>query len=307
MTLKIRDFHWDDDFDYVRTFLIETYDLTKTFQNWIPSMFENTKFGPGGTEYLDEEDEYIKIWEDDSKVVAVTMVKPARISEIFIHPDHRHLEKQIVLWIEEQKIQNESATDDKVSIGFLVAESDNLRANMLKDMGYSNQGVEEHNRIRPVDLPVPEYQLPEGYKIRHADILEDFLKYRAVQGAVFPHSKNMRKIQAKTYSEAQFYIAELDLIAVAPDGTFAGLVTVRIDNVSKLAEIEPLGIHPDHRRLGLANALMSEGLMRVQKYKPKCMVILGAASTEAATKFYDSLGFSKEDVFLWKKYLELEN
>lgn len=306
MTIKIRDFHWDEDFDHVRNFLFETYKSTKTFQNWIPSMFENTKFGPGGTEYLDEEDEYIKIWEDDSRVVAVTIVKPTRVSRIFIHPDERHLEKQIVLWIEEQTIQKKSDTDDKVVSGFLVPESDTIQAEMLGEMGYENQGVVEHNRIRPVDLPIPEYELPEGYNIRHAIVADDFLKYKEVQGSVFASMKNVLMSQLKRYSEAQFYIAELDLVVVAPDGAFAGFMTVRIDNVSRLAEIEPLGVHPDHRRLGLAQALMSEGLKRVEKYKPECMVILGAASTEAATKFYDSLGFSKEDVFLWKKYLEHE-
>ncbi|MHA1481728.1 MAG: GNAT family N-acetyltransferase [Candidatus Thorarchaeota archaeon] len=306
MTITVRDFHWDDDFDIVRTFLIETYNQTKTFQNWIPSMFENTKFGPGGTEYLDEEDEYIKIWEDDSKVVAVTIIKPARASTILIHPDYRNLEKTIVLWIEDLKIQTKSATDDKVVVGFLVPESDIVRAEMLEEMGYENQDVAEHNRIRPVDLAVPEYELPEGYRIRHANVVADFLKYKEVQGSVFGSMKNVLMSQLKRYSEAQFYNAELDLVAVAPDGTFAGFVTVRIDNVSRLAEIEPLGIHPDHRRLGLAHALMSEGLKRVEKYKPECMVILGAASTEAATKFYDSLGFSNEDVNLWKKYLEFD-
>ncbi|MFX1607232.1 MAG: GNAT family N-acetyltransferase, partial [Promethearchaeota archaeon] len=65
----------------------------------------------------------------------------------------------------------------------------------------------------------------------------------------------------------------------------------------------PVGTHPDHRGKGLAKAVCAEGIRRVQKYNPTCIVILGAASTEAAAKLYHSLGFEKEDVHIWKKTL----
>ena len=112
-----------------------------------------------------------------------------------------------------------------------------------------------------------------------------------------------RAALAVLYSEAEFYIDELDLVVEAPDGSFAAFVTVRIDPKTRMAELEPVGTHPDHRGLGLGKAVCAEGIRRVQKYDPSCMVILGAASSEAATKLYDSLGFTKEDVHIWKKVL----
>ena len=68
-----------------------------------------------------------------------------------------------------------------------------------------------------------------------------------------------------------------------------------------MAELEPVGTHPDHRGKGLAKAVCGESIRRVLKYNPTCIVILGAASTEGAAKLYSSLGFEKEDVHLWKK------
>jgi ribosomal protein S18 acetylase RimI-like enzyme len=106
---------------------------------------------------------------------------------------------------------------------------------------------------------------------------------------------------AMLYTEAGFYNDELDLVVEASDGNFASFVTVRIDPITKMVELEPVGTHPDHRNKGLAKAVCAEGIRRVQKYNPSCIVILGAASTDAAAKLYSSLGFIKEDVHLWKK------
>jgi ribosomal protein S18 acetylase RimI-like enzyme len=308
MTIQMRAFHWNKDFEKVRKFLIDTHRLTGTFQNWIPSMFENRKFGPGGPLYTDEDDEFVKIWEDpnissESKMIAVTIRKPSGTCWIQIHPDYREVEKYVIKTLEVLIQETKKNQDGETKIQFLVAESDRIRQEHLSELGYEKLGVEEHNRIRPVDKPVPDYTLPEGFSIRHVDIMEEYEKYRDLQGSVFKHMGNMKKEQAKLYSEASFYNTELDLVAVDPDGKFASFVTVRIDPVSKMAELEPVGTHPDYRGMGLAKATILEALGRVAKYNPTCMVILGAAPTEGATKLYDSLGFSKENVHLWQKEL----
>jgi len=159
----------------------------------------------------------------------------------------------------------------------------------------------EHNRILPEYYQVLNVTLPDDYRIRHAELEKDFEQYRAVQGSVFPHCANMTRNLLKIYSEAEFYVPELDIVVVAPDGTFAAFATGRIDPLSKLAEIEPVGVHPEHRRKGLAKAVVLECIRRLQKYEPEYIVILGAAITEGATHLYDSLGFNKTDVNAWVK------
>ena len=303
----MRSFHWNEDYTKVRNFLFYTYNLTKTFQNWIPSMFENIKMGPGGTEYEDEEDEYIKIWEDPSisneeqKIVAVTICKPSGDCRILIHPNYRAHERDLVSWLENQRKGMKEEPNQELQLYFFVDEVDSIRLSLLKDMGYEDKGVDEHNRILPVDISIPEVKLPDNYSIRHVDVEKDFKEYRDVLTSVFPHCANMTPNLARIYSEAEFYKAELDIVVVAPDKTFAAFTTVRIDPVSKLAELEPVGVHPDHRKLGLGKAIIFEGLRRLQKYNPEAIVILGAASSEAATKLYDSIGFSRTDVHIWAK------
>jgi mycothiol synthase len=188
-------------------------------------------------------------------------------------------------------------------ISFSVSEWDLYRQKPLQNMGYENKGLGEHERIRPVDLPIPEVSLPKGYIIRHVDVEKEFEKYHSVLSSVFRHCTQMTPHLAKVYSEAEFYNKELDLVIEAPNGSFAAFVTVRIDSVSRFAELEPVGVHPDHRGKGLAKAICCEGLRRLQKYNPKSITIIGAANTEAATRLYDSLGFSCTNIHYWVKSL----
>lgn len=61
------------------------------------------------------------------------------------------------------------------------------------------------------------------------------------------------------------YDINLDLVAVAPDGTFAGCWIGWFDPATGCAEIEPIGVVPAHRRRGLALALCTETARRVAR------------------------------------------
>ena len=276
--------------------------MTGTFQNWIPSMFENSWRGPCGPPYEDKEDEYVKIWEDEKiGIVAITICKPRGEFWIFIHPEFRHYEEILIESLETQYTKMKEDVSKK-KVFFIVREGDTLREDLLKQRGYEDKGVCEHNRILPEYYEVVSVQLPEGYKVKHVDIEKDFENYKSVQASVFSHCEEHMTLEtAKYYSKAEFYHPERDIVIVAPDGSFAAFTTGRMDPVSKLAELEPVGVHPDHRRKGLGKAVCLECIRRLQEHGAKAIVILGAASTEEATHLYDSLGFSRTNVHVWVK------
>jgi GNAT superfamily N-acetyltransferase len=306
MTYRIRDYHFDEDIDKARRFLFGIFNQTGEHYTWVPSRLENERHGPCGSEDIREDDTKIRIWEYvDEKgpsIEALTILEPYGYFWINVHPDHEELVREIIPALEEQRKQMRKGDEEELKIGSPVPVSFKTRIDYLREFGYEDGGLCEHNRIRPLDLPPPDFQPPEGYTVRHVKLPEDFEPYSDVVNTVFSHCGMTEKL-AMLYTEAEFYNDELDLVVEAPDGSFAAFVTVRIDPETRMAELEPVGTHPDHRGLGLGKAVCAEGIRRVQKYNPSCIVILGAASTEGATKLYDSLGFTKEDVHLWKKVL----
>lgn len=62
---------------------------------------------------------------------------------------------------------------------------------------------------------------------------------------------------------AALYHQALDLVAEAPDGTLAACCIVWFDPATGVAEIEPMGVDPAHRRRGLAVELCLEACRRV--------------------------------------------
>ncbi len=268
--------------------------------------------GPCGPEYQDEEDGLVKIWEEldehdatrPPKIVAISVFTDRPDSFLSIHPDYTHYAREIVLDLEKRKASMPPCDEKGVRIAFWVEDDDYERVSLLEELGYEDLGAYEHNRIRPLDMPFPDYQLPDGYSIRHVSLPKDYEKYRDVVGSVFSHcGEHMTESAAIKYSEASYWHEGLDLVAVDPDGSFAAFTTVRLDPVSRITEFEPVGTHPDHRKCGLARAVIIEGLKRLKDYNPTMICIPGAAANEGATRLYDSLGFTRVNVHAWRKFL----
>jgi len=301
MAIRMRDYHWEKDFESVRKFLADIFRIRKAYTNWIPSELENLKFGPGGTEYRDEEDEYLKIWEafDEAqqitlRIIAVSYTKPSGDCWLSVHPNYTSVAREIVLWMWNRVKEMKGGKVEEVNMKFVVDDDDEDLILLLSDLGFQKGEIEGDKQVRPIDLPVPTYSLPEGYTIRNAVIEKDFLKYREVQMTVFPHIVSMSMELLQLFSTASFYQEDLDIVAVDPDGKFAAFCTARIDPLSKIAELEPVGTHPNHRKLGLARAVICENLERLEKYRPSAVVILGAAPTDGARRLYESMGFVNE-------------
>jgi ribosomal protein S18 acetylase RimI-like enzyme len=84
-------------------------------------------------------------------------------------------------------------------------------------------------------------------------------------------SFTMKKYEA--VRSVRLYDDELDLVAVAPDGSFGGCCIVWLDPDLGIAEIEPLGVDPAHRRRGVAGALCDEAVERVAERGGKEVII----------------------------------
>jgi ribosomal protein S18 acetylase RimI-like enzyme len=89
---------------------------------------------------------------------------------------------------------------------------------------------------------------------------------------------------------------ELVPIIAAPDGTLAAYCIAWFDPRTQTVEIEPLGTHPEYRRLGLGRAIVQEVLRRSAARGARSVMVWGAHKNDVALHLYESAGLRSRRV-----------
>jgi len=307
MKIVSRAYDSDEDFTSVVTFLHETFKKTNSCQNWFPDRFENSHRSGGNVQWVDD----IRIWEDVNEVKRsrkgiVAVANPESPFDYFIQidPTYSFLEQEILEWIEKHCLERKKDPVKKQKLRIHTIDGNPARELLLAELGYQKGEIAGYLRLRPVDLPIPDADYPERYEIRSIAGKSDYNQLTTVIRLVFGHGEWFNAEVYEEITRCSFYKQDLDLVAVAPDGTFASFCTFRMDPISRITDLEPMGTHPNHRRLGLAKALIFEGFKLAMKYNPTLFYIGGAANTLAANRLYDSVGFTEKFVeHCWQKKL----
>jgi ribosomal protein S18 acetylase RimI-like enzyme len=89
------------------------------------------------------------------------------------------------------------------------------------------------------------------------------------------------------------YRADLDCVVAAPDGSIAAYALAWLDDVNMTGELEPVGTHADHRRLGLARAVNLYALHRLRDEGATTGVVAsrGDDAFPIPRALYESVGF----------------
>ncbi|UCE29253.1 MAG: GNAT family N-acetyltransferase [Candidatus Bathyarchaeota archaeon] len=297
MKIVSRAYNSDEDFTSVVTFLHETFKKTNSYQNWFPERFENSHRSCGNVQWVDD----IRIWEDTNEVKrsrkwVVAVANPESPFDYFIQidPSYSFLEQEILEWIEKHCLERKKDSVKTQRLRIHTIEGNPARELLLAELGYQKGEIAGYLRLRPVDLPLPHADYPERYEIRSIGGKSDYDQLAAVTRLVFGHGEWFNAEVYEEITRCSFYKQDLDLVAVAPDGTFVSFCTFRMDPISRITALEPMGTHPSHRRQGLAKALIVEGVKRAMKYNPTLFYIGGAIDTFAANRLYDSVGFTEK-------------
>ena len=165
-------------------------------------------------------------------------------------------------------------------------------AHMLAELGFtpSEEGALFVN-ARALAVPIPDLVLPAGVVIRPPEG-EDELDRRAQLHATVWHPSKVTPAGYRITRRAPGYDATLDMVAVLPDGNLGAYCICWPEQATGTCEFEPVGTHPDHRRQGLASAVMYAAMRRARALGLHTALVYCKAENLA---FYQSLGFTPVD------------
>ena len=157
--------------------------------------------------------------------------------------------------------------------------------------GYEISGMYGHELVcELVDEPSAP-RLPPGFSMRWLEPELDAVYvalHRAAWSTRAPSDYDAG-MHASVTSMPDFE-RELVPIIAAPDGTLAAYCIAWFDPRTQTVEIEPLGTHPEYRRLGLGRAIVEEVKRRSAARGARSVMVWGGHNYEVAIHMYESAG-----------------
>jgi len=159
-----------------------------------------------------------------------------------------------------------------------TCESHNLRRiRLLERFGFARQIVTTLRYSRSLEEPVQVCPPPAGYQIRCIEGKDELGALVALHRAAFGTDQMTIELRTAMMNSPQ-YRRDLDLVAVDPQGEMAAFCVCGIKrDRGQTGNTDPIGTHPGHLRLGLAKAVVTEGLFRLRELGVK-VVMLGTSS-----------------------------
>lgn len=199
-----------------------------------------------------------------------------------LHPADPALLPQMIDWAQAR------ATEQPLYI--VTLDTNQAETATLEAQGFKAEPAYGLHLRRRLDRETVPPMLPEGFTIRPL-AGDSEAEQRAVLHQKAFNSKNVTVEGYRNVIRAPLYQPDLDLVVVAPDGCFVSFCLCWLDRANRVGLFEPVGTHPDYRRLGLARAVMLEGLCRMQARGMESVVIATGAENEASKALYAQLGF----------------
>jgi len=282
-----------DEVDHSRVmdFLRDIYAETGGLENWLPPRFENNSR---------EMDSWIRLWEDDGRLVGLVVPEKPFQYFVLLHPKYQYLYTDMVKWIESH---SSARGDEGIKLRIIELEGTPAREDALRGRGFRKEGIYGIFRLRDVDAPIPDYKIPNGFSTRSVTP-DDFDEIASCIRQVFGHGEWFNRGILEELARASFYNPDLDLVAVDHSGKIVSFCTFRVDPPSRTTELEPMGTLAEYRSLGIGRALLCEGFRRLKKYNPTLLYIGGAANNPAANRLYELTGFTQRiDMYRWVKVI----
>jgi len=220
-----------------------------------------------------------RVWFDGDELVGWGWLTGGTELELQIRPTHRDVLDEILDWARPTELLVDERDTD-------LAERLNARGLVhLPDTVWMRKNARSLEQIE-------EPQIPEGYRLSTMAEYEDTASRSAAHRSAFSPSRFTDEVYG-VVRETWPYRADLDCVAVAPDGSVASYTLAWLDEENRVGEFEPVGTHADHLRRGLARAVNLFALQRLRD-EGATEALVGCRGDDAypiPCRLYESVGF----------------
>ncbi|MBW4592788.1 MAG: GNAT family N-acetyltransferase [Brasilonema angustatum HA4187-MV1] len=165
---------------------------------------------------------------------------------------------------------------------------------------------------RSLKESIPEPQFPGNFTIRQVKPEQDAEAWVEMHNQSFIDAWNHHPLTVKHYKYLRShptYRPDLDLVAIAPDGTFAACCKCIINPESNIRTghnegwIDELGTRRGFRRIGLGRAMLLCGMRHLQAAgMDMAKLSVDFYNPNGALQLYESVGFYK--LYTWISYVK---
>lgn len=325
--ITIRPLAGDADYWKMRELLVTSAAGTPVGLNWDVRRLDGKRFYDADETANPLLARPVSLWEAAGELVGFILPESACDAHLQVHPDYRYLEDEMIAWAEAHLVAPATGAGGR-ELEIYVYEWDAQRQRLLQARGFVKTevwGMLRHLRLGRQPLPAP--QVAPGYTLRatypvgppprqaedsrlpppprgedagvpnlfggfSGPTPDDCQRIADLLNAAFGRTFHNAAEYRNFTRHAPCFRRELDLVVEAPDGTLAAYVGIPYDPVNRCGIFEPVCTHPDHRRRGLAAALMQEGLRRLRAIGA-VEATVDTGDRIPANRFYDSLGFTE--------------
>lgn len=221
-----------------------------------------------------------------------------------VHPASRggQLEAEILNWGESRLRQVGRDRQSSVQIRASSRSTLGDRIAFLEKSGFQQDRC-FYTMVRSLAEPVQVSPLPDGFTIRASWGIEEAGAWVEMFNQSFIDHWNYHPVTVERHIhwlKNPEYQAELDLVAIAPDGTLAAFCYAAIDQEANRHKqrldgwINLLGTRRGFRRLGLGRAMLLSGLEKLQqKGMDTAKLGVDSENPNQALALYQSVGFRR--------------
>lgn len=289
----------------INDYLRESYVRECGLYNWEPRRWEGLVFHRNDADLMSTRAQIaanVGIWTDAADRIKGVVI-PEYPGGVFLQSTRGDapLQREMLEWAIQS--QSQVAASGEKWLEVWIQESDDVLAAVARDLGFaptSHHQIRRHQVLEPMPASLP--ALPEGYSVRGIESEADYAKMAVLLNAAFDRDFHSESEYRNFATLAPSYRPDLEIVIVAPNGSFAAHAGFTAHVAESFVVVEPVCTHPDHQNLGLARVAMTEGLNRCRALGIRDAYVEAWYSNPVSNHVYQEMGFvTPVSEYIWRR------